>query len=143
MDLPISIEPAAIGMWLVILGVVLGIYMKMRAWERSLRGDAERREVSPIPLPVHLQKEPFDGERFERAETERKEDRKRILTTLDAIQKDLLESNRYQAQARQKIHGRLNRHENALYYLAGKEEARGDTHAARVIRKRLESKDDE
>jgi hypothetical protein len=76
---------------------------------------------------------------WKEAEAERKEDRKAILAGLAKIEKDLVESNRYQAAARQKIHGRLNRHENALYFLAGREESGGDSHAARVIRERLES----
>jgi hypothetical protein len=129
----------------VVIGIVLLLlYGKIKtqilADAKTAAGTPDKREITPTPLPISMHREPFDAERFERAETERKQDRTEIKDTLKQIQKDLLESNRYQATARQKIHGRLNRHENAIYYMAGKEEAAGNTHAARVIRERLESR---
>jgi len=79
--------------------------------------------------------------RFEEVERHRKEDRDAIKKSLEEIKEDLKESKTYQEKARQKIHGRLNAHENALYFMAGQ----SDPHASRVIRERLEqaSRDDD
>lgn len=76
---------------------------------------------------------------FEAAELSRKEDRKEIKDGISRIEKDFKESKEYQAIARQRIHKRQNAVENALYYMAGREEANGNSHAARVIRERLEA----
>lgn len=57
--------------------------------------------------------------------------------TLDLITDNLEKSKAYQAKARQRIHKKLNAHENALYYMAGEQKADGNARASRVIRERL------
>lgn len=104
---------------------------------KAARGEGEKREVGPQPFDVRVTKEPFDGERFEKAEAERKEDRAKILDQLEQIRKEQVRSNRYQAKARQGIHRRQNAFENALSYMAGKAEAAGDVKTARFVRDRL------
>lgn len=74
---------------------------------------------------------------FEKIETERKEDREKIMKLLEAIKKDLEGSNKYQAKARQKIHHRQNSMENALSFIAGRFEHDGDHAAAQAISQKL------
>lgn len=74
---------------------------------------------------------------FKKSEAERTEDRKQILSKLDDIARDLIESNRYQATARQKIHRRLNGMDSALSFVAGRFARNGDHTAAQAIEKKL------
>ncbi|MDR1304477.1 MAG: hypothetical protein LBK76_04555 [Verrucomicrobiales bacterium] len=43
---------AEIGGWLLIASLVLGVYLKFRGFEKSLKGEGERREITPQPLTV-------------------------------------------------------------------------------------------
>ncbi len=36
------------------LGILLGLYMKIRSWEKSLRGEPDKREIGPQPFEVSL-----------------------------------------------------------------------------------------
>lgn len=91
----------------------------------------------------YLREQPRPGDtyvaipNFKDAEAERKEDRRRILEKLDNIAMELLESNRYQARARQKIHRRINGMDNALAFIAGRFERDGDHAASEAIQRKL------
>ena len=75
---------------------------------------------------------------FRAHKEERREDVDEIKTKLDELSKAITDSNKYHAKARSEMHRRQNNLENALYYMAGKMENEGDSHAARIIRERLE-----
>lgn len=91
----------------------------------------------------HMREQPRPGDTyvaipdFEKVERERKEDRRQILAKLDKIETELLESNRYQAMARQGIHRRMNGMDAALSFIAGRFERDGDHTAAEAITQKL------
>lgn len=74
---------------------------------------------------------------FEKIEAERKADRQEIKNSLKEIKEDMLESNKYQARARQQIHRRVNGMENALSFIAGRFAHDGDHQAAAAIEAKL------
>jgi hypothetical protein len=74
---------------------------------------------------------------FKEIEKERKQDRLEIKETLKQIQSDLLQSNQYQARARQGIHRRINGMDSALSFIAGRFEHGGDHTAAQAIEQKL------
>lgn len=41
------------------IGILLGLYNKMRAWEKSLRGEAETRQIGPQPFEVNIKEKPL------------------------------------------------------------------------------------
>ncbi len=91
----------------------------------------------------HLREQPKPSEtyvtipNFKEIEQERKDDREKIMRLLGDIKKEMDNSNRYQAKARQAIHHRQNAMENALSFVAGRYEHDGDHSAAQAISQKL------
>jgi hypothetical protein len=124
----------------------------LSAVKKDLRADKEEKdeaaslaEKSRVPQPLEVTGrlttqgavQHLTIEAWQDAEKARVADRGEIIKKLDEIGKNLEESKRYQAKARQRIHKKLNAHENALYFMAGEQKADGNERASRVIRERL------
>lgn len=126
--LPDPKGPEAIGWWIIIaVSVLVGADKVLDFVKKHLK-------EQPDPKATYL-----TIPNFEHIEKERKADRDKILKSLEKIEADLTESNRYQAKARQFIHRRQNAMEVALAFIAGRFETQGDHAAATAIQEKLKT----
>lgn len=139
---------AAMGMWKYLSGLRQAIVREIRsgiAAQESAEAASNKREIGPQPFGVTGKLEVRQAEEhvtmrvWEKSESAREKDRAEILAKLDKISLDLTASKVHQAKSRKGIYARLNAHENALYFMAGRSEHGGDEHAAKVIRERIEA----
>lgn len=70
-------SPEAIGTWLVIAMAVAAMWLRSRKVERELRGQGEKREISPQPLEVQESTVYVDVRRYERDRAELREEQVR------------------------------------------------------------------
>lgn len=81
MSLP-EVEMIELAKWIVILGFVITIWLKLRSWEKGLKGDPEKREISPQPLGVRLAAEFVRQQEFDREISRLDQDAKEIKARL-------------------------------------------------------------
>ena len=54
MSSPEVVEALSMAKWVGVFALLFGVYMKVRTWEKSLKGDGEARQVGPQPFEVTL-----------------------------------------------------------------------------------------
>lgn len=127
LELPPAEHPESIGWTVVTIAALLAILHQIL--------DFYKKHIKEQPEPSRTY---VTLAEFRQHKEERKGDVTTIQTKLDDLRTVITDSNKYHAKARSEMHRRQNNLENALYYMAGKMESEGDSHAARVIRERLE-----
>lgn len=117
----------AVGWVVIVLAGLMGIFkLGLDIWKDHFRAD-------PPLHTTYLTRIDFDSHK-----AERKEDVTAIKKLISDLSTAIEEDRKSQKAERKSVYGRLNAQENALYYMAGKEEAHGNSHTAKVIRERLE-----
>ena len=115
------------------LGWVLVIIAGLCVIFNAILGFMDRFKEKPDPKETYL-----TIKDWKMAEESRRGDRETIIEALKEIKADLKESKAYQAEARKRIHNKLNAHDNALTAIAARAEMHGDLLTSNIIKRKVE-----